>query len=96
MYHKEGISVNTVIIKKKHKIILSYLNRVVDMKYYFNSLTWKFWKILVSIYYIYLLSHLAKCGLKESYMNIRKIGKLTSKLTSVDKIAIDFIIKDYN
>lgn len=94
VYHKESITLDT-IMNKKRRIVLSYLDRVVNMRSYYNSLTWILWKIAVSLYYIYLFIRLAKCSLKESLTIVMKMSQITNKLECVDKFVFDSIIKDY-
>ncbi len=92
VYHKEGASVDKFIEKKKEKLVLSALNRIIDMKSYFSPFKWSIWKILVLVYYLHLFNKLARVPYFNILPILLKINKISNNNWTVSKKMIDKII----
>ncbi len=75
VYHKVSKSAKTYFENRSKKVFLYGFNRLVNMKFYFNPIIWRLWKLLVLIYFFYLFMYRAKLSVGKSikmvyYLNV--------------------------
>jgi len=92
VYHKEGSSIGQDFNRKK-SVFLYALNRLIDMKFYFNPLKWFIWKQFALAYFLYLLVGKYKYRLIDSILLLFRANQWVAKLNEVSKQTFDTVNK---
>jgi hypothetical protein len=91
VYHKEGVSINQLFAQKKYKLILSIMNRIIDMKDYYNLLYWKIWKFFVFGYYALLFKRQTSINFSEIFRLTIRINNYCNRYNCIDMNLVEKI-----
>jgi len=93
IYHKVGISKNKLLQDYGRSVVLFALNRIVDLKYFYPTYIWYFWRILALIYFSCLLWIKYRVPLKRTMFLMKNVYKYSSRIDDVKKTTVDKIFK---
>ncbi len=93
VYHKEGVTIGNHMDRKK-RLLLSILNRVIDMKTYFNPLVWNVWKNFVMMHYFYLFTLKYNNSVTDSFRILKRANSMMKTLDGVSQTTFNQIYKN--
>jgi GT2 family glycosyltransferase len=94
IYHKVGISSKKLMGDYEKSVVLFALNRTVDLKYFYPTYIWYFWRIPAQLYFSSLLWIKYKVPLKRTIYLMKNVCKYSSRIDDVKKNTVDKIFKE--
>jgi GT2 family glycosyltransferase len=94
VYHKVAIASQKYFNSDRKKAILHFLNRMVDMKFYYPRSIWHLWKIFVLFYFLLQLLISYRATLIEAISMFFRMNYFATKLNEVSKEAIETVYRE--
>lgn len=91
-YHKVGSSAHNLFEQKVNSDIVHYLNRIIDMKYYYSRPYWYFWRFSVALKALTVIKFKHKVDIVTSVKSVLFIMKRSLLMDQVSKEDVDLIL----
>lgn len=92
VYHKIAASVEKKWDNNPAKLINFALNRLINMRDYYNKMTWFVWRLFALVYFYILLIRYYDLPISKSLFLIREVFRWSSKLNSVKNEDVELIM----
>jgi hypothetical protein len=96
VFHKIGLSADEILKMNEKKVMLSALDRMVDLKDYYSKFRWYLWRPLATLYYFGLLYLKYHINITKSLKTAWYIYKYSGKIDNMKRTTWESIMQETN
>jgi len=94
VFHKIGLSADEILKINEKKVMLSALDRMVDLKSYYSKFRWLMWRPLASMYYFALLNIKYNIKFIKALKTVSYIYKYSGKIEDMKRTTWEGIMQE--